>query len=144
MVREVRLVAVTAAAIVCVAAPAPALAQNGGRTADEPFSGPMLEDEFPGGGGAQKTPEPTPTRTPRRTPTPSPTATPTPEPTPSPTATAAPANGKNDKNLPDTGSDPLRTGLMGLTLLGFGLSLRLSLVGGRRQWPPEGARVHRR
>lgn len=88
-----------------------------GSGSDEPFSGPELENEFPGGNGqATPTAEPTPEETS------------TPEPSPTPAATAKPGGGKRGKRLPDTGSDPLRVGLMGLTLLGFGLSLRLGLA----------------
>ena len=130
MVRGVRRVALTAAAIACFVAASPAPAQTGGGAGGEPFSGPLLDDKFPGGKGAQKTPTPTP-------PTPEPTAeeTETPEPTasPEPTATAKPNGRRNDKKLPNTGSDALRIGLMGLTLLGFGFSLRLGLAeAGRR------------
>ncbi len=126
MVRGVRRAAVTAAAIACVVAASPAPAQTGGGNGGEPFSGPPLEDKFPGGNGAQKTPTPKPTRT--ATPEPTPEETETPEPTARPEATAtAKPGGRNGKNLPNTGSDTLRIGLMGFTLLGFGLSLRLSL-----------------
>ncbi len=122
----------TAAAVACFVAAAPALAQNGGGGADEPFSGPVLVDDFPGDKGAQKTPTPKPTREPTPSPTPEETETPTPTPeaSPTPTATAKPGR-TNAKDLPNTGSDPLRVGLMGLTLLGFGFSLRLSLTEAR-------------
>ena len=89
----------------------------------------MLDDRFPGGKDA-KTPTPTPTRTETPEPTPEETRTPEPTASPAPTATAKPG-GRNGKNLPNTGSDALRIGLMGFTLLGFGLSLRLSLTEAR-------------
>jgi hypothetical protein len=133
MVHGVRRAALTAALIACVVFAAPALAQNGGNPGDEPFSGPLLDNKFPGG-EAQKTPTPTPT--PRETDTPEPTPSPSasPEASPTATATATPEpGGKGRKEMPNTGSDPLRVGLMGLTLLGFGLSLRMSLTEARRR-----------
>lgn len=118
--------------IACVVAAPPARAQMGADNGGEPFSGPVLEDKFPGGNGAQKTPTPKPTRTATPEPTPQETETPEPTASPEPTATAKPG-GRKGKNLPNTGSDTLRIGLMGLTLLGFGFSIRLSLAeAGRR------------
>jgi hypothetical protein len=110
--RALRTVA-TATVLLCAVTATPALAQNG-----EPFSEPQLNGSFPGGSGSQATAA---------------TATATPEPTgtatasPSQTATSTPKPGRG-RNLPNTGSDPARVGLMGLTLLGFGLSLRFRVA----------------
>jgi hypothetical protein len=102
----VRLTGVLVAVLICVVA-APALAQ-------QPFASPVLRDR-PKGGFAKGTPTPTAT--------PSPTATATASPTPTPTARP----GKHGQ-LAETGADPLRLALAGLTLLGFGLCLRLRLA----------------
>ena len=143
MSTRVRRAAVTAAAtLLCAGAATPARAQQGGA-----YSSPVLTNDFPGKGGVQRTPTPSPTpratRTarptpeptavPTRTPRPRPTPTPTPTASPEPTATAKPDDGGGKGNLPETGSDPLRVGLMGLTLLGFGFSVRLGVGDARRQ-----------
>jgi len=124
----------TAAALLCCALSAsPALAQQG-----EPFSGPPLNDGFPDGSGAQRTPTPSPTateaptRTPRPTTTARPTSTPTVTATPTATPTRKPRPNRRD-DLPATGADALRVGLMGFTLLGFGISLRLRVADGTRR-----------
>jgi hypothetical protein len=104
---RVRLTAASAAVLICAAA-APALAQ-------EPFASPVLRDK-PKGGFTEKTPTPTPTA--------SPTATATASPTP----TATPRRHGKDGALAETGADPLRLALAGLTLLGFGFSIRLRIA----------------
>ncbi len=126
MVSGVRRAGVTAAVLLCAFPASPALAQQG-----EPFSEPPLSGEFPDGSGSQATPTPSPTAT--RTATPTATATRTPQPTATPTPTATAKPGRGNKDLPNTGSDPLRVGLMGLTLLGFGVSLRLGITDARRR-----------
>lgn len=91
--------------------PAAAQAQS-----DEPFSSPGLRGQIPGG-SAQGT----------ATPTPEATETATPEPTATAEATAT-ARPKRPRELANTGSDPGRVALMGLVLVGFGLSLRLRIA----------------
>lgn len=125
MSMTVRRLAAAAAVSICALMAPPAVAQTPGAGSTpkagngEPFDHPRLGDEFPGGSGSQLTPTPSPTAT----------RTSTSTPTPRPTATPRPDDGKNNgEELPDTGTDPLRVGLMGLTLLGFGLSLRLRVA----------------
>jgi hypothetical protein len=122
------------AVLICMIVPNAVSAQEPMLTAQieegTPFDNdlPGLKDKFPGSKG-QKTPTPTPTATeePTATATPSPTptatATKTPEPSPTPTATAKPGD------LARTGSDsPPLFALGGLSLLGFGIALRLRLA----------------
>ncbi len=101
-----------AAVLLCTVVPAPALARNGddvlvaqiaqARAAKDPFRAlPPLRRHPRTRLGGDATP------------------------TPTPTATATPA-GKSD--LPSTGSDPALVALVGLSLLGFGLSLRLRVA----------------
>jgi hypothetical protein len=94
------------AVLICALA-APALAQD-------PFRSPVLRDK-PKGGFAQTTPTPTATATPSATASPTPTPTATPRP-------------RRHGELADTGADPLRLALAGLSLLGFGLCLRLRIA----------------
>jgi carbohydrate-binding DOMON domain-containing protein len=101
-------------AVLLCALAAPALAQK-------PFNGPVLTDKPKGGFGAQTT-TPTPTPTARATATATRTATAT------PTATATARPGRRGEPLANTGADPVRLALAGLTLLGFGFSLRLRLA----------------
>ena len=108
MSMPVRRAAALAAVILCASTAAPALAQDNGR----PFTEPPLKGELP-----EATPTGTATADPTWTATPTPTAT--------ATATAGPGK-KGD--LPATGSDPLRVGLIGLSMLGFGLSLRFRVA----------------
>lgn len=112
-----------AATLLCVAWAAPAAAKRPG-----PFSEPRLrthpKTELRGG---TPTPTATATATATRTATPTPTATATTEPTTTGTPTAGNAG------LPNTGADPVRVAVAGLTLVGFGLALRLSLVDARRR-----------
>ncbi|MEJ7891226.1 MAG: hypothetical protein WKF94_01115 [Solirubrobacteraceae bacterium] len=128
MSMSVRRAVATAAALLCCALSAsPALAQQG-----EPFSGPPLKEGFPDGSGAQRTPTPSPTATGTATRTPRPTATATSTPTVTATPTPKPRPNRRD-DLPATGTDALRVGLMGFTLLGFGISLRLRVADGIRR-----------
>jgi hypothetical protein len=108
MSKRVRRAGAIAAAILCALTAAPAVAQS-------PFNSPVLRDKPKGGFGAEKTPTPTPT----------PTATETATASPTPTATAKP---RKDRALAETGTDPLRVGLAGLSLLGFGLCIRLRVA----------------
>jgi hypothetical protein len=85
--------------LACVLAAAPAVAQGA-----KPFTKPPLS-AHPRQGLGRATPTPTATSTPRATPT------------------AGPR-----RNLPNTGADPMRLALAGLTLLGFGLSLRFRVA----------------
>jgi LPXTG-motif cell wall-anchored protein len=91
----------------------------------KPFTEPPLKRQFPGDSKAQATPTPKPAKTAAPTATPRATATPTRTPSPTPTATAKPGKGED---LPSTGSDALEIGLAGMTLLGFGLSLRFRVA----------------
>ena len=114
MSTRARRAAASAAVILCASPATPALAQQGG----EPFSQPPLKGEI-----RDATPTPTETATA------SATRTPTPEPSASPTPTATVKPGKNAAgNLPATGSDATQVGLIGLSLLGFGLSLRFRVA----------------
>jgi LPXTG-motif cell wall-anchored protein len=110
MSMPVRRTAAAAAVVLCAAWAPAAVAQDPGR----PFEEPVLEGEIP---TATATADPTETA--------EPTATPTAEPTATATATSGPG-GK--ANLPATGSDPLQVVLIGLSLLGFGLSLRFRVA----------------
>jgi hypothetical protein len=98
-----------AAVFLCTLATAPAVAQG-------PFGSPVLRDKPKGGFGAKSTPTPTATATATRTATP----------TPSPTATAGPRRHRGP--LAETGADPLRIALAGLSLLGFGLCIRFRVA----------------
>lgn len=105
MVVTARLAVLAALILMLVAAPAPA---------QQPYSQPRLRDKPRGGFHGQATATPTAT------------ATATAEPTATPhRRTAA---------LPNTGADPLRLALAGLTLIGFGLALRFRVALGAR--PP--------
>jgi hypothetical protein len=87
---------------------------------------PKLRTKFPGS-GSQTTPTPTPTPTPTATPTEEPTAEPSATPTASPKPTATPKPDGNE--LARTGSDaPPLLALGGMSLLGFGIALRLRLA----------------
>lgn len=105
-----RRAAAAAAVFLCAFTAGPAPAQDNGR----PFTEPPLEGELP-----EATATATATADPTRT------ATATPSAAPTATATAGPGK-KGD--LPATGSDPLRVGLIGLSMLGFGLSLRFRVA----------------
>ena len=135
MVREVRRAVVTAAAIACFFAAAPALAQNRGGVADEPFSGAVLERRVP---RWQRRAEDADTEAHSHGDADSrgdadADARAVGEPNTHRHGQAGQGGNGKGKDLPDTGSDPLRVGLMGLTLLGFGFSLRLSLTEARRR-----------
>ena len=91
------------AALLCVSLAAPALAQK-------PFNAPKLSDEPKGGFKAKPTATPEPTAT----------ATASPEPTARPRRVRS--------SLPNTGADPMRLALAGLTLLGFGFALRFRVA----------------
>lgn len=123
-----RAVAIIAAMCLCAAAPSSVHAQTpepDPREMGTPYSEPPLKGDFPDGQGAQQTPTATPeaTATATSTATAEPTATATA--TVEPTATAGP--GKRG-DLPNTGSETLEVGLAGLTLIGFGISLRLRVA----------------
>ena len=126
MFRKVRRAGLQIVALTCLLTPAVAAAQEPMAVTQlaqtnqvvDPFDGlPRVKDRFPGS-GSQATPTPTPTEEPSATPT----ATATPE----PTATAKPRNGRE---LAETGSDDVPIlALGGLSLLGFGIALRLRLA----------------
>jgi carbohydrate-binding DOMON domain-containing protein len=117
-----------AATLLCVMTPSVVHAQ-----AKNTFLGQPLITEKPphplrGSATATPTATATSTATATRTATPTPTATRTA--TPTPTATAKP--GGSQTGLADTGLDAVAVALGGLSLLGFGLSLRMALDNARR------------
>lgn len=107
MFTRVRHLRPLAAVLVCTLAPAPALAQTSSQAT--PFGEPRLRRHPEQRLGGRPTPTPTPTATATAGATPAPTATPKPD-------------------LPATGSDPGVVALAGMTLVGFGLSLRLRVA----------------
>jgi hypothetical protein len=120
------------AVLICLLAPNVAPAQEPVLVAQideagepQPFGSlPPIRSKFPGS-GSQTNPTPTPTEEPTATPTATETPEPTPTRTPEPTATAKPG----DIDLVRTGSDdPPLLALGGLSLLGFGIALRLRLA----------------
>jgi len=117
MSRRARHAGPLVAVLLCFLVPAPVHAQSSSQATprDQPPLRKHPQNKL-GGGPAR-----TPTATATASATASPTATTTP--TATPTATATPKPG-----LPATGSEPGLVALAGVTLLGFGLSLRFRVA----------------
>ena len=119
MSRRARHAGPLVAVLLCFLVPAPVHAQSSSQATprDQPPLRKHPQNKL-GGGPAR-----TPTATATASATASPTATTTPTATPTPTATATPK-----PDLPATGSEPGLVALAGVTLLGFGLSLRFRVA----------------